>query len=450
MFPNPQEALPLPPYPSLDRYRKIAKDLVKACKSTEPESIRSWAEEWVETLVKLSSLTITPNLPVHIQSWTDEVQNFAHRKLSGREPRSRKCALTDAQFVIARSHGFESWPKFAKHLQALARNTSSVSKFEAAADAIVLGDVATLRQLLHEEPDLVRARSTREHGATLLHYVSANGIEGYRQRTPQNIVEITGMLLRAGAEIDATVNVYGGGATALGLAATSLHPERAGAQEDLLRTLLESGAKIDQPVGAGNRQSMVIACLANGRPKAAEFLAGKGARLDLASAAVLGRLDLVEACFTGDGTLKPHATREQMNEGFVYACEYGRSVVVEFLIEKGVDPATNGGTGQTALHWAVIGGGLDIVTLLLKHGAPLEAENAYGGTVLNQALWSGAHGGDPDLYIAILEALLGAGAKLPERHVSVNMKVDEWLDRQGSHAEPAWHWQGEKPAPGKR
>ena len=28
-------------------------------------------------------------------------------------------ALADAQFVIAREHGFESWPKFARHIDAL-------------------------------------------------------------------------------------------------------------------------------------------------------------------------------------------------------------------------------------------------------------------------------------------------------------------------------------------
>ena len=450
MFPNPQDALPLPPHPSLDRYRKIAKALVKACKSGDPESVRKWSEEWVEKLVSLSGLTITPHLPVHIQTWTDELEFFARRKLSGGEPNGRKCALIDAQFVIARSHGFESWPKFVKHLLALTRKTSLVSKFEAAADAIVVGDVPALGQLLREEPDLVRARSMREHGATLLHYGSANGVEGYRQKTPQNIVEIAELLLRAGAEIDATANVYGGGCTTLGLAATSLHPERAGVQEELLRTLLECGAKIDQPASAGNRQSIVMACLANGRPKAAEFLAGRGARLDLASAAALGRLDLVESYFTGDGTLKPDATRAQMNEGFVYACEYGRSAVVEFLIEKGVDRSTNGGTGQTALHWAAIGGHQDIVRLLLKHGAPLEARNTYGATVLEQALWSAENGGDPNQYIAILEALIKAGSKLPERHGPINTKLDEWLDQQGSHAEPAWYWQGEKPPPGKR
>ena len=34
MFPNPQDALPLPPQPSIERYKKIAKELVKACKIT--------------------------------------------------------------------------------------------------------------------------------------------------------------------------------------------------------------------------------------------------------------------------------------------------------------------------------------------------------------------------------------------------------------------------------
>jgi hypothetical protein len=65
-----------------------------------------------------------------------------------------------------------------------------VSEFEAAADAIVSGDLKGLRGLLAGNPDLVRQRSTREHRSTLVHYSSANGIESYRQKTPQNVVEI--------------------------------------------------------------------------------------------------------------------------------------------------------------------------------------------------------------------------------------------------------------------
>lgn len=445
MFPNPQDALPLPPRPSLERYKKLAKELVKACKSGKPDAIRDWSEEWVETLVKLSSLKITRQLPVSIQRWIDEIEEFGKRKLRGGEPGDRRCALADAQFVIARSHGFESWPKFAKQLEELARKNSPVSRFEAAVDAIISGDVATLKRLLREEPELVRSRSTREHNATLLHYVSANGVEGYRQKTPKNIVEITEILLNASAEIDATTDVYGGGCTTLGLAATSVHPERAGVQDALLQTLLDHGASLEQPSIAGNRQSIVTGCLANGRLKAAEFLAGRGAHLDLAGAAALGRLDVVKSFLGEDGTLNPNVPKEQLEEAFLFACGYGPSDVVEVLLEKGADLAAHRGDRQTGLHWAVIGGNLETVKLLLRHKAPLEVKNTYGGTVLDQTLWSAAHGGDPDLYIAILDALVVADAKIPERHVPVNTRVDAWLAQHGSHAERSWYWYGEKP-----
>ena len=38
-----------------------------------------------------------------------------------------------------------------------------------------------LARLLAEHPDLARQRSTRDHRATLLHYVSANGVEDFRR-----------------------------------------------------------------------------------------------------------------------------------------------------------------------------------------------------------------------------------------------------------------------------
>jgi hypothetical protein len=394
MFPNPQDALPLPSRPSLEYYRKFAKELVKAGKSG----------------------SLQPD---------DPIREFALRKFS------ETCTLTAAQFVIARSYGFESWPNFVRHLEALAKN-SPVSRFEAAAGAIVDGDVTKLKQLRREDPKLIRAKSTREHGATLLHYVSANGVEGYRQKTPKNIVEITEVLLDFGAEIDATADVYGGGCTALGLAATSVHPERAGVQRALLQVLLDRGANAELE-SAGNRHSLVVACLGNGRKDAAEFLAPRIARLDLAAAAGVGRLDLVRDLFED-------ASVDQRNEAFIYACAYGRNDVVEFLVEQKVDMAARNRQGQTGLHMAAVGGSLDTVKLLLRHKAPLEAVNIYGGTVWGQTLWSAAHGGDADTYIAILEALVGAGAEVPERHTPVNARVDRWLAEHGSRAEPSWRW----------
>jgi hypothetical protein len=108
--------------------------------------------------------------------------------------------------------------------------SSSVARFERAVDAVVLGDAALLERMLRESPELVRARSARTHHSMLLHYVGANGVESWRQRTPKNAVQILETLLAAGAEADATADMYGGGSTTLGLVATSCHPRDAGLQ----------------------------------------------------------------------------------------------------------------------------------------------------------------------------------------------------------------------------
>src|SRR5262249_5949915 len=146
-------------------------------------------------------------------------------------------------------------------------------------------------------------------------------------------------------------NLYGGGCTTLGLAATSVHPEEAGVQEALLQTLLDHGATMGS-TPAGNRQSLVMACVANGRPKAAEFLAARGAAVDLVPAAALGRLDMVESFFhKGTRLLQP--TQEQIDQSTRYACEYGRNEVVGYLLSQGADLSAHGGDGQTPLHCAV-------------------------------------------------------------------------------------------------
>ena len=156
---------------------------------------------------------------------------------------------------------------------------------------------------------MVRARSTREHRATLLHYVGANGVEAYRQKTPKNAVKIAEILLEAGAAVDADLD-YGAtgrrtypervGSTTLGMVATSVHPAEAGVQLALMETLLDAGACVDGIPGGWNP---LLAALHNGRGAAAELLARRGARMDLEGAAGAGQLDLIKRYFKKDGSL---------------------------------------------------------------------------------------------------------------------------------------------------
>lgn len=393
----------LPPRPSLEQYKKQAKDLAKLWKSGDAEAVR-------------------------------RVRRF-HPRFSQRpesESQSESKApvvfvLADAQLVLAREHGFESWPKFAKHVAVLTRKDSLVPAFELAADAIAAGDTATLERLLRENPGLIRERSTRAHRATLLHYVGANGVEDYRQKTPKNAVEVLRVLLDAGAELDAVAGMYDRD-TALGLIATSVHPVRAGVQEALMEMLLAAGAEVDPAGGIG----IVEACLANGRGRAAELLAARGARLDLETAAGVGQLDLVRTYFKGDCTLKGSATKQHLQSGLNWACEYGRTRVVEFLLANGADPSVADDHGQTPLHWAVIGGQIETTTTLLKRNAPLEVKNVYGGTVLDQAVWSALHDELGIDHLPVIEALLAAGAdasvvKLP----TGSKRIDAVLRRHG-------------------
>jgi hypothetical protein len=118
-----------------------------------------------------------------------------------------------------------------------------------------------------------------------------------------------------------------------------------------------------------------------------------------------------------------------MEQAFTWACMLGRKSDVEFLLEKGVDPLAGDNTGLNGFHYAVWHGHLDIVKLLIERKVPLEVRNMYGGTVLGCAL-DGAENRPVADHIAIVEALLEAGAKIGEvDYPTGNECVDEILRR---------------------
>ena len=405
MFPNPQDALPLPLLPDLDQYSNLAKGLFRAAQSRDADAMENWSANWVNRLVEQSGIDI-PSRPERIDSWIRDVATFAQAKLS------HDGKLADAQFVIARSHGFPNWPSFVTHIRNAADLSSAEAQFEAAADAIVTGNIKSLRDLLHSNPELVHMRSTREHRATLLHYVSANGVEGYRQKTPKNIVEIADTLLRSGADVDAGADVYNGNCTTLGLVATSVHPQKAGVQQALMQLLLDRGASMSNPGLAGRDTPLVLACFHNGQPEAGKFLAENGAPLDLEAAAGVDKLEVVKTFFETDGSLKPPATNRQLQNGFLWACAYGHSDVADFLLLHGADPMDPADTGATSLHWAASAANVEMVKLLIERGVPLENRNRWGGTVLEHAGHGFQHGPANLDFVPTFEALLAAGAQI--------------------------------------
>jgi ankyrin repeat protein len=412
------DALPLPPRPSLEQYKKLAKDLQHACQSSDAAAIRAWAAHWIDTLSRQKA---APDAlpPRDRDRAAQEIERHWNKLKETNQPIAT-CTLAGAQFFIAREHGFKSWPKFARHVEELARASSAVSAFETAADAIISGDIETLQKLLRHHPGLARERSTREHRSTLLHYVSANGVEDFRQKTPKNIVEIAKLLLDAGAEVDAESDAYGGGCTPLGLVATSIHPQQAGVQIALMQTLLDRGANLKHNSAGGNHQDIVTSCLHNGQPGAARFLADLGAPLDLESAAALGRLPLLRSYFDGGDQHRPPPGQKEIESAFLYACGYGSAAAVEYLLDRGVDPATANEEGQTGLHWACWGPHIEVIRLLIQRAAPVDVtDSRFHAMPIDMALWTWDNTSDREArdacYLAI--ALLAqAGAKLDRDH----------------------------------
>lgn len=392
MYPNPQDVLPLPPRPDADHYRTRARELVRAFAEGQ-EAVQVWATRWVEDLTRLHG---DPRPSDRDRGRTArQVAEFARERL-GRAG----ATLAQAQFVIARAHGFAGWPRLLEHLGAL-HEEEEPSRFERAADLIVAGELAALESLLAEQPSLIHARSTREHRAALLHYVSANGVENYRQRSPANIVAIARALLEAGADVDAEANVYGGGATTLGLVVTSTPPRQAGVQLALADLLLERGARLPRGI--------VRDCLMNGCPEAAAHLAPRAGPLTLEEAAGIGDLEAIRRRFADGG---PVPAGEGAN-ALGMAAWYDRREATALLLDGGVPvDARTLNDGSTALHVAAYQGHAELVGLLLERGAPLEVtDNTYGTTPLTWALhaWQVEDKGPADAYREVVRRLRGEG-----------------------------------------
>src|SRR6266850_8209049 len=96
--------------PDIDQLKRQARELLEAYRAQSPDTI---------------------------------IEVAAHHRTAARET----FALHDAQFVLARSYGFESWPKLKAAVDGV-----TAGKLHEAAES---GDIQTARELLTRRPEIV-------------------------------------------------------------------------------------------------------------------------------------------------------------------------------------------------------------------------------------------------------------------------------------------------------
>jgi len=339
----------------------------------------------------------------------DEKVKWRPKFISDSEIRDAVLSLDDARLAVARYYDFLDWSSLAAYVEAVSHE-GSILEFESAVEAVVNGEVAALENALRRDPALVRACSSRVcrfdpamHRATLLHYVAANGVEAYRQKTPPNSVEIARTLLRAGAEPDALADMYGAECTTMDMLVSSSYPAEAGLQVPLVEALLEFGAAVE---GRGTRKwgGPLLTALAFGMSDAAAILAKRGARIDLPAAAGLGLVD-------DAARLLPSADAEARHRALALATQHGHLEIVRLLLDAGEDPNRYNPEGNhahsTPLHQAVLAGHETVVRLLVERGARLDMrDTVWHGTPLGWA----RHGRGGKAQAVMVECLRSLGA----------------------------------------
>ena len=290
--------------------------------------------------------------------------------------------LDDARLVVAHEYGFPTWFDLIKFADEVAQD-GEAAKFERAVEAVIAGDIRTLKTMLRADRNLVHARSARFHHATLLHYIAANGVEGVRQKTPANAVEVARVLLDAGADPDALAVMYDNLCTTMSMLVSSAHPAGAGLQGELAELLLDYGAKHQGP--GSEWQSDIMTALVFGYAQTAQRLAKRGAPTDtLPAAAGLGRAEETVR-------LLPTSDERSRHIALALAAQHGHADVVKILLDAGQDPNQFCPEGfhshATPLHNAISAGKENVVRVLLDHGARTDIRDMiFEGTPLDWAV----------------------------------------------------------------
>jgi ankyrin repeat protein len=154
-------------------------------------------------------------------------------------------------------------------------------------------------------------------------------------------------------------------------------------------------------------------------------------------------LRLMQACVLGDEALfkellarRPDLVQTLSADDrrqLIDAAQNNNTEAVRLMLAAGWPVDGRGQHGGTALHWAAFHGNASMAQIILRHAPPLEChDHDFNATPLGWVIHGSEHGwhrktGD---YAGTVEALLKAGAKLPDK-IGGTEAVQEVLRRYG-------------------
>ena len=307
--------------------------------------------------------------------------------------------LSEAQRELARSYGFDSWPKLKAFVDG-----ANVSRL---AEAVNAGDLATVRKLLKARPELISMDMAENDEHRALHYAVL-------RRDPAMVR----LLMQAGADARKGIFPHRDATTALAFARDREFPE-------IVAIIEEAEQKRRQTASCPNVavspvQEQINDAIRNGDPESAiEMLTADPA--------------LVRACDRNGGT------------PLHVAAQVGDEELVAWLLARGADPHHPDLAGLTPLDRATLAAPEHFPAVahrLLGAGAPLtlRAAIALGNVERVRELARGIDSRDGFLTLAVLHGqlamvrlLLDRGADVDERTLLGN--VEEPTESAGK---PLW------------
>lgn len=179
-----------------------------------------------------------------------------------------------------------------------------------------------------------------------------------------------------------------------------------GGRVDEVRQLIQQNPALKDARDASGASTILVATY-NTKPEVVSALVELGAPIDIFEASVLGKIDRIREIVEGN----PDRALEHAPDGFTpvaLAAFFGQLPAVRALIAAGADvnAAAKNALQVQALHAAVAGRNLEIVTVVLAAGGDPNAQQQAGfrpmheaGTNANRQLAELllAHGADPSL-----------------------------------------------------